>query len=254
MISLLVIGNEILAAQVEDTNLRHMLIHLGKAGYRVDQIRVVPDKIEVIAAAVRDLSVHSQYVISCGGVGPTHDDVTLAAYALAFEVPMNPHPGMVQRLRAHYGERLKEGHLRMTHLPANVELLDVGAFHWPVFKIANCFVLPGLPEIFVKKFAGVLQVLPPAPTRWFAALATSLPESEFAAELSALQDRFPLVEIGSYPKLDCRDYAVRVTLKAEDRGALEAAFAELHGLFAGRNGLVGEMAARPYDPESLPRD
>ena len=238
MISLLIIGNEILSSQVDDLNMSRMLQELSRRHYPVDEVRIVRDDIPVISAAIRDLSSLSQFVISSGGVGPTHDDVTLAAYAEAFQMPLHSHPELEARIRSYFGERVKPATLRMALVPQNTELVDIGPKSWPLIKVANCFVLPGLPEVFNKKFNAVLKVLPPVPQRHSAELYTRADETEFAAALTTCQARYPNVEMGSYPTWQHAEYAARVTLKSANRENIEAVFAEIEQLFQEMGTLV----------------
>lgn len=234
----MIIGNEILSAQVEDTNLRHMLQRFSDAGYAIDEIRIVRDEEAVISAAIRTLSERSRFLVSTGGVGPTHDDVTLKAYARAFDAPMETHPELETRIREFYGDRLTEASLRMAVTPANTELIYSGASPWPLLKIGNCFALPGLPEVFLKKFEALMDWLPDPPPRYFAAIFTQSHEPEFAHQLAQVQDRFPQVEIGSYPKFNHAEYAAQVTMKSGDTDQLRRVFRALRDYFAERETLV----------------
>ena len=238
MISILIIGNEILSANVEDTNLRHMLGRLNLAGYTIDEARIVPDEVPVLADAIRALSKRSQYVISTGGVGPTHDDVTFQAYALAFDTTLELHPQLAQGIHGFYGGQAPESALRMARVPAITELVTMPGSKWPIIKVANCFVLPGLPEIFVKKFAAVVDWLPAVPDRFFGEIFTRSPEVDFADTLTALQERFPRVELGSYPTFDHAEFAARVTFKSQDNGAVLKVFEEMLAHFRQRGTLV----------------
>jgi len=238
VISIMIIGNEILSAQVEDTNLRHMLRRFGEAGYPIDEVRIVRDDEVVISDTIRHLSGLSEFLISTGGVGPTHDDVTLKAYARAFDAPIQTHPELAGHIRNFYGDKLRPSSLRMAALPANAELVYLDSAVWPLIKIGNCFALPGLPEVFLKKFEALMGVLPAAPPRFAAGIYTSAHEPEFAAELTLVQERFPEVEIGSYPTWKHPEYAAHITMKSGDSAKLRAVYDELRGFFAERQALV----------------
>ncbi|CAM2067165.1 MoCF-biosynth domain-containing protein [Sulfidibacter corallicola] len=250
MISILIIGNEILSAQIEETNLKHMLRELAIAGYAVDEVRMVRDDREVIAAAIRELSRNSRYVISSGGVGPTHDDVTLEAYGEAFGSELYLHPDLEAGIRKYYGDRITAAALRLARVPRNTELVYAGSSKWPIIKVENCFVLPGLPEIFVKKLEGVIQVLPSVPRRYYAELLTSAEEGVFAGELHAFQAQFPQIEIGSYPRFDQSHHAAKVTLKGNDVEALDRLFNLLTKYFTRSQSLVASSAPEPYRPNN----
>ncbi len=251
MISILIIGNEILSAQVEDTNLRHMFRKLNQAGYHIEEARFVRDEEETISEAVRELSRKSEFVISTGGIGPTHDDVTLKAFARAFDVPLIQHPELLEKVRSFFGDDIKPSGLRLTMVPQNTTLVYAGPSKWPIIQVANCFVLPGLPEIFYQKFEGVLEALPPVPPRYFAALFTRSRETDFADQLTESQGEFPDVELGSYPTYEHAQFAAQVTFKGASLERIQQAFDHLKNLFSGWDTLVDWTEPGRYDPEKL---
>lgn len=251
LISILIIGNEILSAQVEDTNLRHMFRKLNQVGYHIEEARFVRDEEETISEAIRELSRKNQFVISTGGIGPTHDDVTLTAYARAFEVPLIQHPELMEKVRSFFGDDLKPSSRRLTLVPQNTALIYAGPSSWPIIQVANCFVLPGLPEIFLKKFEGVLEALPPVPPRYFAALFTRSHETDFADQLTDSQKEYPDVEIGSYPTFEHAQFAAQITLKGGSLKRIQQAFADLKRLFSGWDSLVDWTEPGRYDPEKF---
>ena len=245
MLSIIIIGNEILSGRVRDTNLTHMLDALAARSYSVDEVRIIPDDVAVIRETVRALSRRSEWVISTGGVGPTHDDVTLEGYAAAFEQPLILHPELERRIRGYFGDDLKESALRMARVPADTELIDAGPRSWPLIKVYNCFVLPGLPEVFVKKLEAVLEQLPQVPEHIYGELFTSLDESSFAAYLSECQEAFAEVEIGSYPTYDRTRYAAKVTVKGVDALPVNEAFTRIRVHFE-RAGVLVEAKDPHY--------
>ena len=249
LISLLIIGNEVLSAQIEETNLKHMLKVLGKAGYPVDEVRMVRDHVDTIANAVRDLSARSQFVVSTGGIGPTHDDVTLKAYAAAFQSPLRENQELIQTMKGYFGENLKPSTLAMALVPECANLVPCNYSKWPVIKVKNCFVLPGLPEIFLKKFKGVVEALPPVSGLYYAELFTSSDEMAFAESLSLIQEKFGHVEIGSYPTYDRSVFAARVTLKCEAQSDIQTVFDLLQDMFKELGTLVNKIPPERYDPD-----
>ncbi|MCB1044385.1 MAG: competence/damage-inducible protein A [Acidobacteria bacterium] len=250
MIAILVIGNELLSGQVQDTNVSHMLRRFGASGHKVGEVRIVSDGIHEIAQALTALSARHQWVISTGGLGPTHDDVTMAAYAEAFNQPLQTCEALVQIMRDYYGARLHDGHLRMARLPASVELIHTDHIHWPLIKVGNCFALPGLPEVFLLKFEALMSVLPAQPPLFYAAVDTSESESDFAAVLEDQQRLHKGVEIGSYPKGIGKGSFTRLTCKSTERSLLEACFESLSQLFKQRETLIGSESPKRFEPSS----
>jgi len=224
--AILVIGDEILSGKVEDQNARLLIGELRELGVALRRILVIPDDVETVAAAVRELSAGFDHVFTSGGVGPTHDDVTLLGVALAFNQPIIRHPDLERRLKSHFGENADESKLRMADVPENAELLEMPDWRWPVLACANVYILPGVPELFRKKFLAMRERFRVAP--FFAkAIYTLEDEFDIAADLRAVAEAHPLVAIGSYPNFSSPDYKVKITLESKDADVLAAAVESL---------------------------
>lgn len=223
--AILLIGNELLSGKVEDENARYLVHQLRDLGVTVGRIEVIPDTAAEIADTVRKLSRRFDVVFSSGGVGPTHDDVTLPAIAAAFEMPMARNPELEALLRAGYGAQLHERDLRMADLPAGARLEYGGAPRgsiWPVVVVNNVWVLPGVPAIFRRKFEAVRELFRTAPI-FGRAVYSRDGEGSIADILDAVVAEFPSVEIGSYPHIEAVDYKVKITLDGRDHATVEAA-------------------------------
>lgn len=220
--AILVIGDEILSGKVDDQNARLLIGELRELGVALRRILVIPDEVETVAAAVRELSDGFDHVFTSGGVGPTHDDVTITGVALAFGTSVIRHPELEGRLRAYFGEGADEAKLRMADVPENAELVEMPDWRWPVLLCRNVYILPGVPELFRKKFLAMRERFRVAP--FFAeAIYTLEDEFDIAAELRAVAEAHPLVAIGSYPNFSTPDYKVKITLESKDSAALKAA-------------------------------
>jgi molybdenum cofactor synthesis domain-containing protein len=232
--AILLIGNEILSGKVEDQNAKLLIRELRALGVSLRRIEVVPDVETEIADSVRGLSARFDHVFTSGGVGPTHDDVTLTAVALAFDMPLVRHAELETLLRVSYGERLHARDLRMADLPAGARL-EYGpagrAASWPVVVVRNVWILPGVPSIFRRKFETVRELFraPPIHGR---AVYSRVGEGPIAGALDEVVAAFPGVEVGSYPHLDARDYRVKITLDGRDAAAVDAATTRLVALLA----------------------
>src|SRR5437868_15352976 len=163
--AILLIGNEILSGKVEEENARFLTRELRALGVALRRIEVVPDVTDEIAASVRALADRFDFVFTSGGVGPTHDDVTLHAVAEAFGMKVHRHPDLEALLRAGYGDRLHERDLRMADIPTGARLeYGPGGRHadarapWPVIVVRNVWILPGVPTIFRRKFEAVREL------------------------------------------------------------------------------------------------
>ncbi len=228
-VAVLVVGDEILRGQVRDSNAHYMAQRLFDGGAELRCVQVVGDEVEAIAEAVSILSVAHDYLIVCGGIGPTHDDVTMEAVARAFGVDLSPKKELVELLEGWRGVPLDAAVRRMTLVPEGAGLLPVEGF-MPVVQMKNTVVLPGVPRILRVSFdaiSGIFQTgEPPRRTRCF---VTKEREHRIAENLRCFAlEVGPNVSVGSYPRRTPTDAAVvRITLTSRDIEALEVAHARL---------------------------
>jgi molybdenum cofactor synthesis domain-containing protein len=229
--AILVIGNEILSGKVEDENARYLIGELRQLGVSLERIEVIPDVVGEIAERVRENSARVDHLFTSGGVGPTHDDVTLKAVAAAFGMEIERNPVLERLLREGYGARLHERDLRMADVPAGARLeygpAGPGAI-WPVVVVRNVWILPGVPTIFRRKFEAVRELFR-APPIYGRALYSRAGEGEIAGALDETVAAFAGVEIGSYPQPDAASHRVKITLDGRDRASVDRALAFLVG-------------------------
>jgi molybdenum cofactor synthesis domain-containing protein len=227
--AILLIGNELLSGKVEEQNARFLVRELRALGVVVARIEVIPDDSAEIAETARKLSQRFDLVFSSGGVGPTHDDVTLPAIAAAFGMGMARSSELEELLRGSFGARLHERDLRMADIPdgARLEYGPRGrGASWPVVVVRNVWVLPGVPEIFRRKFESVRELFRAAPI-FARALYSREGEGPIAGALDAVVAEFPTVEIGSYPHPGAPDYKVKITLDGRSCSDVDAALGSL---------------------------
>jgi molybdenum cofactor synthesis domain-containing protein len=224
--AILVIGDEILSGKTEDANARLLIGELRELGVALKRILVIPDEVAEVAAAVRELSAGFDHVFTSGGVGPTHDDVTIVGIAAAFDKPVIRHPELERRLKTFFGDGADESKLRMADVPENAELLEMPDWRWPVLVCRNVYILPGVPELFRKKFMAMRERFRVEPF-FTHAVFTLEEEFDIAAALSEVADANPSVAIGSYPNFATPDYKVKITLESKDKTALEICLAAL---------------------------
>jgi molybdenum cofactor synthesis domain-containing protein len=226
---ILIIGEEILSGKVEDENARHLVHELRALGVNVRRIEVIPDDVEEIAAAVRALAARHDYLFTSGGIGPTHDDVTLPAVALAFGMKLERRPELEALIRGAMGGELHERDLRMAEVPDGARLVygvPPDPVRWPVITVRNVFILPGVPAIFRRKFDSVRELFRAGPIH-SRSLYSRDGEGVIAAALDAVVEEFPTVAVGSYPRLDEPDYKVKITFDGRDRETVERALCRL---------------------------
>lgn len=219
----LIIGNELLSGKTQDENLTPLAKTLRSLGVRLCRTVMIEDDLEIIAREV--LALHRAYdvVFTSGGVGPTHDDVTIDAVARAFETDVVIDADFARLIEQAYGDKCTESHLRMARVPKGSELITSAEIAWPTVRFANVWVMPGVPEIFRMKLSMVRQRLAGPVTFYSSAVFTRIEESELKPLLDRVVEAHPEVEVGSYPKWRDPAYKTKVTLDATHEAAKQAA-------------------------------
>lgn len=224
--AILVIGDEILSGKTVEKNAQFLIGELRELGVALRRIVVVPDDVEIVAAATRELSANFDHVFTSGGIGPTHDDVTIQGIARAFDAPVVRHPELERIIRNYFPDVVDDSHLRMANVPAGTDLLSSTEMKWPVPACRNVYILPGVPEHFRRKFLAIRERFRVEPF-YLHVIFTLEDEFDLAVNLGAVADAHPHVSIGSYPSVTSEEYRVKLTLESKDLPALEAAVAEL---------------------------
>jgi molybdenum cofactor synthesis domain-containing protein len=220
----LVIGNEILSGKIADTNTTFLARGLFELGIELRRVVVCADEIETIANELRDLRENHDLVFTSGGVGPTHDDVTIEGVAASFDRPVVQSEAVAKLIRHYYGDRTTDAHLRMANMPEGAEMIRSSDAPWPTVVIDNVFVLPGVPEIFELKFTDLRKRLDRGQEFHSQAVFTLSGEGEIAGLLERIAEAFPGVMVGSYVKWKADDYRTKVTFDGNDESAvIEAA-------------------------------
>jgi molybdenum cofactor synthesis domain-containing protein len=231
--ALVVVGNEVLSAKVQDENGPWAARRLRELGVRLLAIHVVADRAEDIVAAVNAERRRASWVFTSGGVGPTHDDITVAAVAAALGRPLVRLAALEATVREihrrhHGGAEPPEIALRMADVPEGTRLLGDPAY--PTLAVENVVMLPGPPRFFRFQFDQVAPLFQGPPFR-LAAVYVSVGEERFAAALAAVAKDHPGVEMGSYPRFDegC-DHRVRITVESREGEAVSTALRALLGV------------------------
>jgi molybdenum cofactor synthesis domain-containing protein len=227
--AIIVIGDEVLSGKVEEQNARFLVRELRKLGVAVRRIEVIPDIPAEIAVSVRTASATYDLVFTAGGIGPTHDDVTIASIAAAFSVPVVRNAEIAAMIREVSGDRFFERDLRMADIPAGASLLyGEGTSHsrWPVIAFRNVYVLPGVPSILQRKFTMIRDRFS-APPFFNRAIYSREGEGAIAHVLDKAAADFPSVAIGSYPHVEAIDHKVLITLDGRDEAMVARAFAQV---------------------------
>lgn len=221
--ALLLIGNELLSGKVEEANLAVLARVLRDLGVELQRVVMVQDDIEIIAREVKALSSTHDWLFTSGGIGPTHDDVTIDAVALAFGVPVVQNETMADMIRGHYKERCNEGHLRMALAPDGAIMETTKEMRWPTVRMHNTWVMPGIPEAFRMKLPVIVERLGGAAPYISRAVYTKMDEADLKPLLDATVAEFPDVIIGSYPKWNEPTYKTKLTFDSRDTARVSAA-------------------------------
>ena len=235
--ALMIIGNEILSGRTKDANLPFLAEALNKVGIRLMEARVVPDIEADIIAGLDALRQRWTYVFTTGGIGPTHDDITSACIAKAFGVKLIRHPDAVALLESHYqpGD-LTEARLKMAEVPEGATLIHNPVSKAPGFQMDNVFVLAGVPSICRAMFDGLRDRLQGGAPMLSCMVTCGLGEGRIAADLSAVQDRYPDVEIGSYPYFRGGAFGTSLVSRGTDAERLAFVVADLFAMIRAHGG------------------
>jgi molybdenum cofactor synthesis domain-containing protein len=224
--AILLIGDELLSGKIRDANGHYLAKGMRRRGIRLVELAMVGDDLEIIGDTLRRLVSRADIVFTSGGVGPTHDDITLEAIAKATDRPLERHPEMEAMLRSHYGERISDAALSMADVPRGTVMR--AAEGWPVLRLdlpehdSRVYILPGVPTLLRMKFEHLESVegeLPQSGGWHLCVLYSDLDESSLAPHLDRIVEAYGDVDIGSYPRWS-RDpegklrYHVQVTFEA----------------------------------------
>lgn len=224
--ALLVIGNEILSGKVRDTNSAFLAVELRKIGVDLERILTIPDEIDLIATETKSLSDQFDFVFTSGGIGPTHDDMTMDGIAKAFDRELEMNQSMVDRMARYSDKPLNDAMKKMAIVPTGAEILDVGGLWFPVVVVENVHIFPGIPELFEKKFHSIADRFSGVPFV-LRKLYVRPNESDIADVLNSLLRAYPELMLGSYPRINEEHYRVMLTLESRDEDYVERAVEEL---------------------------
>jgi molybdenum cofactor synthesis domain-containing protein len=237
---IVIIGDEILSGKFADENAAFLIGELRSLGVELRRITMIPDEIDDIASTVTTFSRKFDHVFTSGGVGPTHDDLTIEGIAKGFGVRIVRQPEMEQRVRAYWGDKLAEPNLRLADVPEGCELVYGKDQVWPVVAYRNVYILPGVPALFKRKFIDIRDRFRAEPVT-VARVYIDADEGEIANDLDAVVAAFPSVKIGSYPRFAEKSFRVLITLE----GRVSRDVAGAQDMLADR---VGSRVVKREDP------
>lgn len=229
--ALAIIGDEILSGRTQDKNIAQIASWLNVQGIRLKEVRVVADDQGAIVEAVNILRSRNDYLFTTGGIGPTHDDITVDAIAAALGVNVVVHPRARAVLEAYYESRggLTEARLRMARVPEGAELIENRMSGAPGIRHGNVFIMAGVPHItagMLESLTGTLEGGLPLLSRQ---IGCWVAESEVADLLRGTEKAHEGCQIGSYPFFREGRVGANFVVRSTDQGALDACVNALTG-------------------------
>lgn len=219
----LVVGNEILSGKVEEKNIAVLARTLFSLGIELRRVVTCKDEIPTIAHEVNALRSTHDWVFTSGGIGPTHDDITIDGVAEAFGVALDREPRMADAIRAYYGDSCTEHHLRMANMPRGADYVGHAEPVFTTLRMGNVFVLPGVPWLFAKKLEGLRPLLDEGDSFVNRTVFLRGDEGDYAALLERVASEHAGVDAGSYLAPAGADYDCRVTFDSADPAIAQAA-------------------------------
>ena len=223
---LIVIGNEILSGKIQDQNSFFIATELRTLGVSLMRISVIPDDLACISREAVEFSGAFDLVFTTGGVGPTHDDVTMEGIAHGFGVKLVRHPLLEKKLLERYGKALNDAIMKMTEVPEGSEVIEFTTNNLPLVVFKNIFIFPGIPQYLREKFTLIRDRFI-TPAFYLKRIYLRANESDIAGILSAIVAKNDCVEFGSYPILDNPDYQIILTAESKMKDDLENMVNEL---------------------------
>lgn len=234
--AILIIGDEILSGRTRDSNMHYLAGELTRVGIDLCEVRVVPDVLARIVAALNELRAAWDHVFTSGGIGPTHDDITADAVAAAFGVPLDIRDDARAILARHYaasGLDFNAARQRMARIPEGASLIENPISAAPGFTLGNVHVMAGVPSIFQAMVASVLPTLTGGQPLMSQSYRIDQGEGVIAAPLGELAADFPDLSIGSYPFIRNGAHGSNIVIRGQDAGRIDAAMTRLAALFPG---------------------
>jgi molybdenum cofactor synthesis domain-containing protein len=231
---MLVIGDEILSGRTRDANMHYLANEFTKQGIDLKEVRVVSDEAEDIVAALNALRAAYDVVVTSGGIGPTHDDITADCVAQAFGAHIDVRDDARALLQAHYdrqGVEFNAARQRMARIPDGASLIDNPVSIAPGFSMENVHVMAGVPAVFQAMVASLLPSLTGGDPVLSQSLRIDRGEGEIAEPLANLAAKYPELSFGSYPFQRNGVYGANIVIRGTDGGQIDHAMAELTQLF-----------------------
>ncbi len=241
-VAVVVIGNEVLAGKVAEQNAAYLVRRFRELGVRLLRVEFIPDDPAEIGATVVRVAAMADSVCTTGGVGPTHDDMTIGAIAAAFAVPTRHDPTLLALVERYFGAETTDAHRRLALVPDGASLVGGAGPPWPTILFRNIYILPGIPKLMAAKFEALAHRF--VGRELFAgAVEVSGQEADVCDPLNAIVAAHPNAEIGSYPRREAGGWLIRLTVESLSAETAQLALEELRTVLAHR-----VVAFEPHSP------
>lgn len=222
--AILIIGNEILSGRTKDQNVSYLAFWLNdKLGIKIEEVRIVPDIEKKIIDSVLHLSKNYNYVLTTGGIGPTHDDITSKSISKAFKKKYSYNKEAFSILNKYYGKKFNDPRKKMAKMPEGSRLIYNPSSAAPGFIIKNVICLPGVPSILKSMIDNLRRFLKPGIKIYSLTTNAETIESKIAKELESIQRKHKkLVEIGSYPFFRLGKIGVSIVIRSSNKNSLQS--------------------------------
>ena len=222
--ALIIIGNEILTGRTQDANTPWLAQQLLTKGVRLMEVRIIPDTEEAIIDTVNQMRKKFDYIMTTGGIGPTHDDITSECIAKAFDTKLVLNDAAFKILLNYYGETdFTDARKKMAMIPEGATLIDNPVSAAPGFNLENVFVMAGVPKIMRGMYDHIIEMIETGAPVLSNTVTCGLPESVIAPDLTDLQNEYPSLELGSYPHYRGGVLGLSIVLRGVNEDLLDEA-------------------------------
>ncbi|MEE2952297.1 MAG: competence/damage-inducible protein A [Pseudomonadota bacterium] len=231
--AMLAIGDELLSGRTKDKNIGHFAEVMTLSGIDLKEVRIVADEEDAIVEAINALRARYDFVVTSGGIGPTHDDITADAVGTAFGLEVTEHPDAVELLETYYVGRdldFTPARRRMTRTPVGATLIPNAVSKAPGFSVENVHVMAGVPNVFQAMLDALLPTLPAGAPLISKAIPCPYGEGDIGDPLRDIAKRHDGVSIGSYPRFAEGRYSTEIIIRSRDEAAIEAAATEVEAM------------------------
>ncbi|MFT7144886.1 MAG: molybdenum cofactor synthesis domain-containing protein [Alphaproteobacteria bacterium] len=228
--AIILIGNEILSGRTPDENMNHIARRMADIGVRLQECRVIPDDKEVIVNTLNELRKKYTYVFTTGGIGPTHDDITVECVAEAFKVPIERDEATVQAFEEHFKGNTNESLLKMAHFPKGAGLVVNPLSIAPGFRMENVYCMAGVPKIMRVMLEAIIPNLKRGSEIFSKSIDVFAGESIISHGFENIQRQYEEVELGSYPFRHDGKGATSLVMRSDNTTALGNAYKEVISL------------------------